>query len=141
MVLHIGEKIKARAKELRIGPTELADMINTSKQNVYGIYKRKAVDSELLKKISLALKFDFFSAYYDKQWQKSFQEGQAFYQTKTNSILKEELAQLKKDHEELQEKYDMLKKLFDFTEDKLKKKEAMIASASKTARKTKSLKL
>jgi len=137
MALHIGEKIKARAKELRIGPTELADMINTSKQNVYGIYKRKALDSELLKKISLALKFDFFSAYYDKQWQKSFQEGQAFYQTKTAAVLKEELTQLKKDHQELQEKYDMLKKLYDLTEEKLKgKKEGVTTSPAKSTRKT-----
>lgn len=35
MALHIGSKIKERAKELRIGSTELGRMINTSKQNVY----------------------------------------------------------------------------------------------------------
>jgi hypothetical protein len=135
MALHIGERIKARAKELRIGPTELADMINTSKQNVYGIYKRKTLDSELLKKISLALKFDFFSAYYDKQWLKSFQEGQAPYQTKAAAVLKEELAQIKKDHQELLEKYEMLKKLYELTEEKLKKKEG-VSTAVKSSRKT-----
>src|SRR6266704_172498 len=122
MALHIGEKIKARAKELRIGPTELAGMINTSKQNVYGIYKRKTLDSELLRKISLVLKFDFFSAYYDKHWQKNFQEGQAAYQTKAGMVTKEELMKLKKEHLELQERYDMLKKLYDLTEEKLKGK-------------------
>ncbi len=140
MALHIGERVKARAKELRIGPTELAGMINTSKQNVYGIYKRKTLDSELLKKISLVLKFDFFSAYYDKQWQKSFQESEAPYQTKVATALKEELTKLKKDHQELQEKYDMLKKLYDLTEEKLKvKKEGSkrAVSSSKTSRKSK----
>jgi transcriptional regulator with XRE-family HTH domain len=64
MKLHIGEKIKQRASELRIGPTELAKRINTSKQNVYGIYKRKSVDSELLKSLSEALDYDFFTFYY-----------------------------------------------------------------------------
>ncbi len=138
MALHIGERIKARAKELRIGPTELAGMINTSKQNVYGIYKRKTLDSELLKKISIVLKLDFFSAYYDKQWQKSFQESQVPYQTKAASVLKEELTKLKKEHQELQEKYDMLKKLYDLTEEKLKgKKEGATTSSAKTTRKSK----
>jgi hypothetical protein len=138
MALHIGERIKARAKELRIGPTELAGMINTSKQNVYGIYKRKTLDSELLKKISIVLKLDFFSAYYDKQWQKSFQESQVPYQTKAAIVLKEELTKLKKEHQELQEKYDMLKKLYDLTEEKLKgKKGSLVTSSAKATKKNK----
>ena len=136
MALHIGEKIKARAKELRIGPTELASMINTSKQNVYGIYRRKTLDSELLKKISLALKLDFFSNYYDKQWQKSFQEGQATYHTKAASVEKDELLKLKASHQELQEKYELLKKLYDLTEEKLKgKKEKAVVAKSPKAKK------
>ena len=137
MALHIGEKIKARAKELRIGPTELAGMINTSKQNVYGIYRRKTLDSDLLRKISLALKFDFFSTYYDKQWQKSFQEGQAPYNTKGVSAEKEELVKLKKDYQELQEKYDLLKKLYELTEEKLKGKKDKTEIAVKTKKVTK----
>jgi hypothetical protein len=32
--MRIGERIKNRAKDLRLGPTELAKIINTSKQNV-----------------------------------------------------------------------------------------------------------
>lgn len=60
MSIHIGEKIKQRAKHLRIGPTELGKLINTSKQNVYGIYKRRSIDVEMLKKISKALDHDFF---------------------------------------------------------------------------------
>lgn len=124
MALHIGEKIKARAKELRIGPTELASMINTSKQNVYGIYKRKTVDSELLRKISLALKFDFFASYYDKQWQKSFQESEVPYQTKATAVLKEEVARLKKENQDLQEKYEMIKKLYELMEEKMNGKKA-----------------
>ncbi|HSZ73021.1 MAG TPA: hypothetical protein VK750_10125 [Cytophagaceae bacterium] len=132
MALHIGEKIKARAKELRVGPTELASMINTSKQNVYGIYRRKTVDSELLKKLSLALKFDFFSNYYDKQWQKSFQEGQAAYNTKAGSPEKEELLKLKVAYQELQEKYELLKKLYDLTEEKLKGSKEKVVAKSKS---------
>ena len=63
MSVHIGEKIKQRAKELRIGPTELGKLIFTSKQNMSGIFKRKSVDVELLRKLSKALTYDFFQYY------------------------------------------------------------------------------
>ena len=63
--LHIGERIKERAKELRMGATELGTLINTSKQNIYGIYKRRTIDTGLLKKISQALECDFFASYID----------------------------------------------------------------------------
>lgn len=119
MSVHIGEKIKARAKELRIGPTELGIMINTSKQNVYGIYKRKTVDAELLKQLSVALKFDFFDYYYDKQWAKAFNEEQAsYYKTGKNGVTrKNELANLKKELEELKEKYELLQRLYKLTQE------------------------
>ena len=61
--LHIGECIKKRATELRIGATELGNLINTSKQNIYGIYKRRTIDTGLLKKLSAALDYDFFDLY------------------------------------------------------------------------------
>lgn len=61
--IHIGEKIREKARELRIGPTELSRKINTSIQNVYGIFKRKSIDTELLERISEAMNFDFFSFY------------------------------------------------------------------------------
>ncbi|MCH8318857.1 MAG: hypothetical protein IIA88_10255 [Bacteroidetes bacterium] len=64
MSVHIGEKIKARAREHRIGPTELGKLINTSKQNIYGIFKRKTVDTWLLQKLSDALNYNFFVYYY-----------------------------------------------------------------------------
>jgi hypothetical protein len=60
MVIHIGSLIKARAKSMRIGPTELGAKIETSKQNVYGIFKRKSIDTDLLMRISFALDHDFF---------------------------------------------------------------------------------
>lgn len=64
-VVHIGDKIKHRAKELRIGPTEFAKLINSTKQNIYSIYNRKSLDTQLLEKISTALDYDFFKFYAD----------------------------------------------------------------------------
>jgi hypothetical protein len=58
--MDIGKRIEARAEELNIGATKLGQMIGTSKQNIYSIYKRSSVDTELLKKLGKALDFDFF---------------------------------------------------------------------------------
>ena len=73
--MHIGEQIKTRAKELRMGATELGRLINTSKQNVYGIYKRRTVDTGLLKKISEALDYDFFELYTEGEEENGDSEG------------------------------------------------------------------
>lgn len=73
--LHIGERIKERAKELRMGATELGTLINTSKQNIYGIYKRRTIDTGLLKKISQALECDFFALYTDGETEEDGLKG------------------------------------------------------------------
>ncbi len=58
--IHVGAWIKSKSKDLRVGPTELGARIQTSKQNVYGIFKRQSIDTELLARISIALDYDFF---------------------------------------------------------------------------------
>ena len=63
METHIGKKIEARAKELRIGPTELGEKINTSRQNMLSIYKRQSVDALVLWKLSKALNYNLFVHY------------------------------------------------------------------------------
>ncbi len=65
MELHIGNLIQKKLTELRIGPTEFARMINTSKQNVYAIFKRKSIDTDQLLLISKVLHFNFFEYYMD----------------------------------------------------------------------------
>ncbi len=67
MAVHIGKKIQERAKETRIGVTELARMSNTSKQNIYGIFKRKSINTEQLLKLSCVLEYNFFQ-YYDNEY-------------------------------------------------------------------------
>jgi hypothetical protein len=115
--VHIGGKIKARAKELRIGPTELARQINTTKQNVYGIYKRESIDTELLMKLSKALRLDFFLYYNDPKLNITGEGG-------TRYIIKnrghheqaaEEVIALKRELAELREKFEFLKKLYEIT--------------------------
>ncbi|MFN8396098.1 MAG: hypothetical protein U0176_15790 [Bacteroidia bacterium] len=43
-----------------MGPTELGRRLGTSKQNVYGIFKRDSIDTELLHRIGTILEQDFF---------------------------------------------------------------------------------
>ncbi|MCB9230958.1 MAG: hypothetical protein H6581_04810 [Bacteroidia bacterium] len=82
--MHLGEKIKQRAREIRLGPTQLGEQINTSKQNIYGIFKRQSLDTELLLRLSQALDYDFFALYSRKPAKESKAEK-----------LKEEISQLK----------------------------------------------
>ena len=77
MNFHIGELIRDRAKLLRIGPTELGAKIETSKQNVYGIFKRRSIDTELLSKICKALEHDFFADISDFLHQKKADQNAA----------------------------------------------------------------
>jgi|GEM_PF-5942946 len=63
MEIDIGSIIRKVAEQGHVGPTELGKRIGTSKQNIYGIYKRKSMDSGLMLKLSLALDHDFFQYY------------------------------------------------------------------------------
>ena len=121
MAIHIGEKIKQRAKELRIGSTELGKLINTSKQNIYGIFKRKSIDSEILRKLSKALDFDFFQ-YYNVETTSMASEPFSPYGKKNKHVVSiEEHQKLKKELEDLREKYELIKKINSLLENKSRK--------------------
>lgn len=63
MALHIGKVIRQHLEEVGMTKSEFARRISTSPQNIYGIFKRKSLDSELLRDISKCLNFDFFQYY------------------------------------------------------------------------------
>ena len=81
--IHIGEKIRLKAKELKIGPTEIGRRIDSTKQNVLGIFKRESVDTNLLKKISIALHYDFFTYYIEDSSVSLLMERPVYYGTST----------------------------------------------------------
>ena len=66
MKIHIGKQIQRKCVERKIGTTEFAKNINTTKQNVYAIFKRESIDTSLLLKISKVLRYDFFKVYNDQ---------------------------------------------------------------------------
>jgi DNA-binding Xre family transcriptional regulator len=117
-MVHIGKEIKNKAKELRIGPTELAKKINVSKQNVYHIFERKSVDTDQLDMISKALDFNFFDLYINEN---TVLEPQNEKQSK-EKYLQDELMKSKDALiEQLQENLRMMKEKLDQYEGKEKK--------------------
>jgi hypothetical protein len=59
MEMHLGQMIKNRLKDTGMKKTEFARRINITSQNVYDIFKRKSIDSNLLLAISETLNFNF----------------------------------------------------------------------------------
>ena len=62
-MIHIGEEIQERLRQKRMKVIEFSRRINTNRNNVYDIFNRKSIDTNLLEKISEALEFDFFRLY------------------------------------------------------------------------------
>jgi hypothetical protein len=63
MRLHIGKQIEARYKESGIKLSEFAKRLSTSPRNVYAIFERPDIKTDLLQKISEVLNFNFFTLY------------------------------------------------------------------------------
>lgn len=60
MNIHIGKIIKDKLKENNLSVTKFAIQINTTRENAYGIFKRKTIDTGLLLRISSTLNYNFF---------------------------------------------------------------------------------
>jgi len=63
MEIHIGKAIEQVVNDLGMNDAEFSRRIGTSRQNVPHIFQRKSMDTDLLYRISRALKHDFFSCY------------------------------------------------------------------------------
>ncbi len=63
MSIHIGSKIKEVTGKKGVNIADFSRRINTSRENVYGIFKRKTIDTGLLERISKVLEYDFFQYY------------------------------------------------------------------------------
>ena len=61
--IHIGKEIHEVFINRGLTITEFAKRINKSRENVYNIFTRKSIDTDLLLVISDVLRFDFFLLY------------------------------------------------------------------------------
>lgn len=60
---HIGKKIEEVVRLKNIPIVEFAKKVNTTRNNLYNIFRRESIDTELLSKIGDILDFDFFSVF------------------------------------------------------------------------------
>lgn len=66
-MIHIGNQIKEIFDTKDLTVSEFARRIDTSRENVYGIFKRKSIDTNLLIKISTVLDHNFFQYFVNKE--------------------------------------------------------------------------
>ncbi len=62
-MVHIGKKIQQQLWVKKISVADFAFKINTTRNNVYNIFHRQSIDTELLYKICIILNHDFFQYY------------------------------------------------------------------------------
>ena len=63
MDIHIGQLIKQQMEEQNKTVSWFARELSYCRTNVYKIYEKKSIDTDLLLRISALLKYDFFSIY------------------------------------------------------------------------------
>ena len=61
--IHIGNRIKQVLKQQGRNITWLALQVNCSRENLYKIFKRSWIHTDMLQKICVALNHDFFKEY------------------------------------------------------------------------------
>lgn len=62
-MIHIGELIKKELQTQERSISWFANKLCCERTNVYSIFKRKSIDTDLLLRISLILHRDFFTSY------------------------------------------------------------------------------
>lgn len=62
-MIHIGKLIRKRVKEQHLTVVWLANQLSCTRTNVYKMFERYSIDTEVLMKLSIVLDFDFFSLY------------------------------------------------------------------------------
>ena len=63
MIMHIGQLIKQQMEAQGKTTIWLARELSYCRTNVYKIYDKKSIDTDLLLRISSLLQYDFFSIY------------------------------------------------------------------------------
>ena len=62
-MIHIGRIIKKRFEDQGVSASWFAKQLCCDRTNIYSIFKRESIDTQLLTKISAILKHDFFKYY------------------------------------------------------------------------------
>lgn len=113
-MVHIGQKIEELVRIKRFPIVEFARKINTTRNNVYNIFSRESIDTELLRKICEILEFDFFQFLSERNKLSSggmdlsiVKDQKTTYKSvgaKSESNLKDLILLLQKENEQLKER-------------------------------------
>ena len=63
--MHIGSLIRQQVSEKGLTVTWLAEQLPCSRTNVYKIFRKRSIDTDVLLRISRILDYDFFSLFSD----------------------------------------------------------------------------
>lgn len=63
MSVHIGREIKKKVQERKMTVVGLSRELGCHRTNIYRIFESPSVDSGVLSRLSVILKFDFFKVY------------------------------------------------------------------------------
>jgi transcriptional regulator with XRE-family HTH domain len=115
--LHIGKLIRQHLEEKGMTKSEFGRRINTSPQNIYGIFRRKSIDTNLLQTISQVLEFDFFQ-YYTSGMAGDPQSDKPTKDFRTMQQLLQENESLKKENTILVNEVGYLKEIYELNKKK-----------------------
>ncbi|TND09329.1 MAG: helix-turn-helix domain-containing protein [Bacteroidetes bacterium] len=105
MSLHIGKLILKHLESQGINKSEFARRIGVTPQNVYSIFRRSSISTDLLQKVTQALGFNFFQYYSpEAEYHNTVSEPLA-----SVSELERETATLKREAELLRQENEYLK--------------------------------
>jgi hypothetical protein len=122
--VHIGKKIKVVFKESGLKGGDFATRINRDRQVIYNIFKRDSIDTALLFKICKVLDHNFFD-YYSSELPMVKDPGKTGYVKKEDLVesMGKDLASMKRQLADLEEKYETVRKLNQLQEEKISRLE------------------
>ena len=135
MALHIGKLVRKHLEEVGMTKSEFARRLDTSPQNIYGIFKRKSIDTNLLKNISTILNYDFFQYYASGALYVSEDRAPYGKERVISALdLQKEMERLKKDFDIVRTENNYLKEILQLMKDKQIKTEKVLERPEKMAK-------
>ena len=123
-MIHIGKIIKRVVKEKGLSVTEFGKRISKHRRNVYDIFSRESVDTELLQNIGKVLEHDFFKYYYHGGNKESLMIGDTLANYKKTEKINPE-------YNQLAEKLAGCEKEIEYLKDLIKEKDKIISLLEK----------
>ena len=104
--IHIGNLIREKLKEMHLKPADLARKISYSLPGTTRFLKHESMQTKVLRKICMALEYDFFRHYSEIPNEEEVNQLQ-----ENTGRLEKELEESREENEELRKEVEYLKKI------------------------------